>query len=86
MTTTNPTARTNRQARVLFVGDDGTTHADRVFGGGFGAFVKMVDRATTALTGWKPADVRVTFDQPTHRVTMTHRTTGEARGFTTLEA
>lgn len=79
------TARSNRQTRILFVGDDGSTHADRVFGNGFGAFVKMVDRASVALTGWNAWDTRVTFDGDT-RVTLTHRKSGEARTYTTLEA
>lgn len=79
-------SRSNKQTRVLFVGDDGATHADRIRGGGFGAHFKMMDRAIVALTGWRSIDTKIDFDTPSSRVTLTNRKTGESRSYSTIEA
>lgn len=73
--------RSNRQSTVLFVGTDGSSHSDRVFGNGFGAFSNMVDRAVVALTGWRPSETRVQFHSANSMVTFTRRSSGEVRGF-----
>lgn len=79
-------ARSNRRTQVTFTAEDGTTHAETVFGGGVGAFSKMVDRAVAVLTGWDRLDARVAWDAETDTVTFTHRTTGESRRFATVQS
>ena len=72
-------------SQVLFIGEDGGSHTETVFGGGFGAFAKMVDRAIVALTGWDALATRVQFDSAGHVVTFTNRASGESHRFTTVE-
>lgn len=81
---TNQLARSNKKTEVLFTTDT-TTYADKIHGGGFGAYVKMVDRAIISLTGWKPAQVRVKFERLTSTGSFTNRTTNEIVAFDFLE-
>lgn len=67
-------ARSNRKTPVTFTQQDRIV-ADKVHGGGFGAFAKMVDRAIVACTGWTVVATKVEFDAG--RVVFVNRVTGE---------
>jgi hypothetical protein len=70
------TGRSNARTHLHLTADNGRTHDDTVFGNGFGAFVKCVDRCIVALTGWNPLNTRFTVDCP-DRWALKNRTTGE---------
>ena len=72
-------ARSNRKTQIAFYGENGRSHSDTVHGAGFGAYVKMVDRSITALTGWLPLQTRVEFDGQT--ATFTNRQSGESQRY-----
>jgi hypothetical protein len=87
----NTLARSNKRTEVLFVVTShspfstATTYSDKIYGGGFGAYCKMVDRATIALLGVPSMKCAVTFDGPTNTGKFTNLTTGEFVSFNYLE-
>ena len=74
-------ARSNKQTPVLFVTAN-ATHADRIYGGGFGAYCKMMKRTVAALTGWAEGD----YNLDTVGQKITNRITGEVVTYEMLEA
>lgn len=81
----NSVARSNKQTEVIFTTET-TTYTDRIFGGGFGAYVKMFDRATLALTGEvRVSMIKTQIDPDTNSGTMTNRVTGEVVTFKYVE-
>ena len=77
----NMTARSNKQTPVLFVSAN-ATHADRIYGNGFGAYCKMQKRMVAALTGWAESD----YNLDTVGQKITNRKTGEVVTYQMLEA
>jgi hypothetical protein len=77
-------ARSNKQTELLFVTAT-TTHADRIYGGGFGAFAKMIDRVAEALMGVPAYKCHLEFDAIAARGTVTNRETGATVDFTYVE-
>ena len=77
----NINTRSNKQTAVLFVSAN-ATHADRIYGGGFGAYCKMQKRMVAALTGWAESDYHL--DTVGHKIT--NRKTGEVVNYQMLEA
>jgi len=77
----NIEARSNKQTAVLFVSAN-ATHADRIYGGGFGAYCKMMKRMVAALTGWAESD----YNLDTVGQRIINRKTGEVVTYEMLEA
>ena len=77
-------ARSNKRTEVLFVTPT-TTYADKINGGGFGAYCKMIERATMALLGVPSIQCNVQFNSTTSEGAFTNRKTGEQVVFEYLE-
>ncbi len=77
-------ARSNKRTEVLFVTAT-TTHTDKINGGGFGAYCKMIDRATMALLGVPSIKCNMQFNSATSCGAFTNRKTGEQVVFEYLE-
>ena len=77
-------ARSSKRTEVLFVTPT-VTYTDKINGGGFGAYCKMIDRATLALLGVPSIQCGVKFDSEKSIGTFTNRKTGESVTFDYLE-
>jgi hypothetical protein len=80
----NTLARSNKRTEVLFTTAD-KTYADKIYGGGFGAWTKMFDRAVLALTGLPSIKFSLIWSEETGKGTLTHRATGEVLAFEYVE-
>jgi len=76
--------RSNKRTEVLFVTAT-TTYSDKINGGGFGAYCKMIERATMALLGVPSIQCTVQFNSDTSEGAFTNRKTGEQVVFEYLE-
>ena len=80
-------ARGNKRTEVLFTTAD-KTYADKIYGGGFGAWSKMFDRAVLAIMGVPAHQVRLDWkfkNADTTSGTLTNKATGEVVAFEYLE-